>query len=156
MSVSGFQPLTKQLIKFTIIGILAVLVDLVFYYILLHVYPEKLFGYISNEVSAKTTSFLIGMNVTYYLNKSWTWRKNDRSASRMIRFYFLYGISLLLNVATNSFLLYILYNRIVFAGLPLKYGIAFTGATLVSAVLNFAGQKFWIFTEPPVEVTVEG
>jgi len=29
--------------------------------------------------------------------------------------------------------------------LPNKYLIAFLGATCVSALINFAGQKFWVF-----------
>ena len=151
MNILRCSPLSEQISKFTIIGILAVLVDLTFYYIFLHIYPEWLFGLFSNEVMAKASSFLIGMNVTYYFNKSWTWKRTDRSAGRIMRFYFLYGFSLLLNVITNSSVLYVLYHWKGFSVMPYKYFIAFLSATFASAALNFAGQKFWIFGLEPEE-----
>lgn len=139
------KPLKKQLIKFTLIGILAVLVDLTCYYIFLQILPENVLNTISNEAFAKTLSFLCGLSVTYSLNKLWTWKKKDRSKKRLIKFGVLYAFSLLLNVFTNSTLLYMLHEYKDLLNLPYKYFIAFVGATGVSAVFNFLGQKFWVF-----------
>ena len=139
------HPLKKQLIKFTLIGVLAVLVDLACYYFFLQILPEHFLRTISNEAFAKTLSFLCGLSVTYSLNKLWTWKKKDRSKKRLIKFGILYAFSLLLNVFTNSTILYILKENEVFEILPYKYFIAFIGATAVSAVFNFLGQKFWVF-----------
>lgn len=139
------SPLKKQLIKFTIIGIFAVIVDLICYYVLLQLLPEKVFSAISNEAFAKTISFLCGLNVTYIFNKSWTWKNNHKSNKRFVKFIILYSFSLILNVFMNSFLLKILHKNAGFSMIPYKYFLAFFGATLVSASFNFIGQKTWVF-----------
>jgi len=62
---TSISPLKKQLIKFTLIGVLAVMVDLTCYYILLNIFPENwTFGF-HIEDFAKAISFLCGMSVTY-------------------------------------------------------------------------------------------
>ena len=124
---------------------LAVLVDLTAYYIFLNVLPAKVLSFISNEALSKTASFLCGMTVTYTLNKLWTWKQRDRSNARLVKFAVLYGVSLFLNVFTNSTLLYLLNEYKNILDLPFKYLIAFVGATGMSAVVNFVGQKFWVF-----------
>ncbi len=138
-------PLKKQLVKFTLIGLLAVSVDLLCYFILLNIFPEKMFQAIGNEAVSKSISFVCGMTVTYFLNKFWTWKKKDRSHKRMVKFVLLYGIALLINVGTNSALLYILHQYRNFVDLPFKYLIAFVGASGLSASVSFMGQKFWVF-----------
>ncbi|MBE0422743.1 MAG: GtrA family protein [Lutibacter sp.] len=145
MKLKEISPLKKQLVKFTLIGLLAVSVDLLCYFILLNTLPEKLFQAVGNEAFSKSISFLCGMTVTYFLNKFWTWKKKDRSHKRMVKFVFLYGIALLINVGTNSALLYILHQYRNFVDLPFKYLIAFVGASGLSASFSFMGQKFWVF-----------
>jgi len=139
------SPLQKQMIKFTLIGILAVVVDLICYYILLNLLPEKLLTIISNEAFAKAISFICGMTVTYTLNKFWTWKQNNHSRKRIVKFALLYGLSLIINVVVNSVLLFVLHEYESLFDLPYKYFIAFVGATGVSASINFIGQKFWVF-----------
>jgi putative flippase GtrA len=141
----NIHPLKKELIKFTLIGILAVLVDMAVYYSLLNLLPENALGIVGNEPLAKTISFLCGMVVTYSLNKLWTWKQRDRSNKRLAKFAALYGVSLFLNVFTNSATLYILEAYKDIYDVPYKYFIAFIAATGISAVVNFLGQKFWVF-----------
>ena len=143
--MQNIHPVKKELIKFTLIGILAVLVDLSVYYVLLNVLPEDVLQFASNEAISKTISFLCGMVVTYSLNKLWTWKQRDRSNKRLVKFTVLYGVSLFLNVFTNSTLLYILEHNQDIYDVPYKYFLAFVGATGMSAVVNFVGQKFWVF-----------
>jgi putative flippase GtrA len=145
MKLKEISPLKKQLVKFTLIGLLAVSVDLLCYFILLNTLPEKLFQAVGNEALSKSISFICGMTVTYFLNKFWTWKKKDRSHKRMVKFVVLYGIALLINVGTNSALLYILHQYRNFVDLPFKYLIAFVGASGLSASFSFMGQKFWVF-----------
>lgn len=135
----------KQIIKFGFIGFLAVFVDMAIYYVLLNSFPESFKEMIAPEVVSKTISFMCGTFVTYNLNKLWTWRRRDKSNSRFAKFMLLYGTSMLVNVATNTFLLFVLHNYSHIIDLPNKYLIAFVGATGMSAVLNFAGQKVWVF-----------
>ena len=139
------SPVRKQVIKFTLIGILAVLVDLACYYTFLNIFPEKMFTWLSNEVWAKTLSFLCGMTVTYSFNKLWTWKQNDRSNKRMAKFGILYSLSLLMNVAVNTGMLFLLFKMDFLEWVPFKYLVAFITATGISAILNFFGQKAWVF-----------
>lgn len=90
-------------------------------------------------------SFLCGMTFLYFLNKFWTWKKKDRSKRRVAKFALIYGISLLLNVTVNAHLIFLLHNYKNLIDLANKYLVAFIGAPGVSALLNFAGQKFWVF-----------
>ena len=135
----------KQLIKFTLIGIFSVIIDLIFYYTFLNILPETSFFFITKEEISKAMSFLCGMTFSYFLNKFWTWKKKDRSKRRVTKFALIYGISLLINVTVNAHLIFLLHNYKNLIDLPNKYLIAFIGATGVSALLNFAGQKFWLF-----------
>lgn len=149
------SPLKKQLVKFTLIGLLAVSVDLLFYFILLNILPEKMFHAIGNEAVSKSISFVCGMTVTYFLNKFWTWKKKDRSQKRLVKFGLLYGIALLINVGTNSGLLYVLHQYRNLLDLPYKYFIAFVGASGLSAAVSFMGQKFWVFKDGiPKKLTI--
>lgn len=148
--LQDISPLKKQLIKFTIIGLLAVFVDLTCYYIFLNTLPKDFctgsFGLtISNEALAKAMSFICGMGVTYTFNKYWTWKQTEPSRKRVVKFGILYTCSLLINVSINSLVLYILHNYDFFANFPFKYLIAFVAATGVSTCVNFIGQKFWVF-----------
>ncbi len=135
------------------IGMLAVIVDLIAYYTLLHSLPERLPLSIGVEAFAKGLSFICGMTVTYTLNKFWTWKKKDRSHKRIAKFALLYGASLLINVGVNSLLLFAMHHYQSYMDLPHKYIIAFIAATGVSACVNFIGQKFWVFRSPhPIPV----
>ncbi len=143
--IKEVSPLKKQLVKFTLIGLLAVSVDLLCYFILLNLLPAKPFQIIGNEAIAKSISFMCGMTVTYFFNKYWTWKKKDRSGKRVVKFAVLYGIALLINVGSNSALLYVLHQYRNLVDLPFKYFIAFVGASGLSASVSFMGQKFWVF-----------
>jgi len=139
----------KQLTKFAFIGGLAVLTDLGAYWVFLNSLPENaLPGTLGNETLSKTLSFLCGLMVTYHLNKRWTWRRNDRSHKRLVKFMLTYGASLVLNVGINAGLLHVLHGNALFVDLSHKYLLAFMGATGTCATFNFLGQKFWIFKAP--------
>ena len=51
----------KQLIKFTLIGIFSVIIDLIFYYTFLNILPETSFFFITKEEISKAMSFLCGL-----------------------------------------------------------------------------------------------
>lgn len=152
--VNQLPDLQKQLIKFFMIGVLATLVDLMFYWVFLQAIPSFTLDFDlvganfqpNHEDLSKSMSFIIGSLVTYNLNKFWTWKQNDRNNKRFIKFYTLYGFSLLLNVFANKFGLYALHNYDIFEAIPIKYFFAFGFATGTSAVFNFTGQKLWVFS----------
>ncbi len=118
--------LKKELKRFLIAGFSAVGTDLVTYYILLN--------FLSHDV-AKAISFLFGTIVAFVINKYWTFEKHDKSYKEVVQFTILYTITLGANVVTNKFVLE-QTDSILFA---------FLVATGVSTVLNFLGQKFWVF-----------
>lgn len=116
----------KELKRFLVAGVSAVSTDLVTYYILLN--------FFSTGVS-KGISFFLGTVVAYVINKYWTFEKHEKSFREVIQFGILYGCTLGVNVLTNKIVLD--YTSVVF--------LAFLVATGVSTVLNFTGQKFWVF-----------
>jgi putative flippase GtrA len=116
----------KELKRFLVAGISAVGTDLVTYYILLN--------FLSHDV-AKAMSFLLGTVVAFIINKYWTFEKHEKSYKEMMKFGILYSLTLGANVMTNNIVLE--YTSLIF--------LAFLVATGVSTVLNFIGQKFWVF-----------
>jgi putative flippase GtrA len=69
------------------------------------------------------------------INKYWTFEKHETSCKEMIQFGMLYSLTLGANVMINKMILG--YTSLVF--------LAFLVATGVSTVLNFIGQKWWVF-----------
>jgi putative flippase GtrA len=116
----------RELNKFLFAGLAAVGTDLLVYYLLLNL--------LSTEVS-KGISFIIGSVVAFVINKYWTFKKPKKSYKEMIRFGVLYLTTLGLNVMTNKIVLD--YSDIVL--------VSFIVATGISTILNFVGQKWWVF-----------
>lgn len=116
----------KQLLKFVVSGVIAVGVDFGVYYLLNN--------YMDQNVS-KGISFLTGSMVAYLMNKFWTFDTKEFSGIQLFRFFFLYATTLAINVMVNKGVLS-LFNSVLFG---------FLCATGASTVLNFLGQKFWVF-----------
>ena len=116
----------KELKRFLVAGLSAVGTDLVMYYILLNFMPHDI---------SKAVSFLLGTVVAFVINKYWTFEKHEKSYKEMLKFGILYSLTLGTNVMTNKMILE--YTSLVF--------LAFLVATGVSTVLNFIGQKCWVF-----------
>jgi len=116
----------KELKRFLLAGLSAVVTDLATYYILLNFIPHDI---------AKAISFLLGTILAFIINKYWTFEKYQKSYKEMMKFGILYSLTLGANVMTNNIVLE--YTSLVF--------LAFLVATGVSTVLNFIGQKWWVF-----------
>lgn len=119
--------LKKQIKMFLVAGFSAVATDMSVYYLL--------FTFLDHS-SAKAISFISGTVVAYILNKYLTFEQKRKSYSEMLRFGILYVTTLGVNVAVNKVSLILLSGWIF---------IAFLLATGTSTVLNFLGQKFWVF-----------
>ena len=116
----------KELKRFLVAGLSAVGTDMIAYYILLN--------FLSYDF-AKTISFLLGTVVAFVINKYWTFEKHEKSYREILQFGLLYTVTLGANVMTNNAVLE--YTNVVF--------LAFFIATGASTVLNFIGQKWWVF-----------
>ena len=116
----------KELLRFLIAGFSAVGTDMVTYYLLLKILDPDL---------SKGISFLLGTIVAFFINKYWTFERTEKSMGEVIKFGVLYGLTFWANVLTNKLILD--QTQIVI--------VAFIIATGVSTVLNFVGQKWWVF-----------
>jgi len=115
----------RQINCFIVSGCTAVTTDLASYQLLLTICPVGV---------AKGISFLCGTLIAYLLNKYWTFQRDTRSWPELVCFLMLYTGTLCLNVTIHHLSLQYL------PGL-----IAFLAATATSTVVNFLGQKFWVF-----------
>jgi len=118
--------LKKEVKRFLVAGFSAVGTDLITYYILLN--------FLHHDI-AKAVSFLLGTIVAFVVNKYWTFEKHEKSYKEIFQFGVLYATTLGANVLINRFVLDT--SEMVF--------LAFLIATGVSTVLNFTGQKWWVF-----------
>lgn len=116
----------KELKRFLVAGLCAVGTDLGMYYLLLNFLPTEI---------SKAISFIIGTIIAYVINKYWTFEKHKKSYKEIIFFGILYSLTLGVNVMTNEIVLD--NTRFVI--------LAFLVATGFSTILNFIGQKFWVF-----------
>ncbi len=121
--------LNRQALIFLFVGGCSVAVDYTSYSIL-----SKL-G-IDINIS-KGLGFLIGTFFAYFANKKITF--NYSGPQRFFKFIAVYGISLILNIGINSASLALLPEIIA------STSMAFILATLVSAIFNFLGMKYFTF-----------
>ena len=117
----------KEISRFLVVGFSAVACDFLVYYLLIN---------FLNHTPAKAISFLSGTALAYVFNKYWTFEKKEKSHKEMLRFLVLYLSTFVVNVAINQGVLNILAGYVFFA---------FLCATGTSTVLNFIGQKWWVF-----------
>jgi putative flippase GtrA len=123
--------------RFLLVGFTTVGVDLVVYLILvatgLH-HPV-----------AKGISFATGTVFAYFANRSYTFRSHV-SGWAFVRFCCVYVITFLLNVGVNQLMLELMdWAGVIY--------LAFVIATGISAVLNFLGMRFFVFTDVASERT---
>ena len=119
-----------QLFKFLIVGGLAVLLDAIFYWILLYVFNL-------DAAISKRISFIIGALWAYIGNKYFTFSANTHLINDGWKFALVYLLSFVINSITHDVYLQIHEN----------YLIAFIAATGLSAATNFIGQKLFVFHE---------
>lgn len=152
--------------KFGIVGGLSFLVDLSVYYATGVFLPSYL---------AKALGIVVATGVNYKLNSLWTWgvkkgeNVGDKKQSVLRNYLLLYAMSGSLNVLTNELMLtllpdWILQLNVVFpshaTGEALKNTLldskelfsvkvdklfAVLVATIVGMMVNFVGQKLWVF-----------
>ena len=122
----------KEVIIFLIVGLITVLIDFFFYQFFLN---QLL---IALDYS-KTLGFICGTIFSYIANRFWTFGHNFNKINSLWRFLIIYLVSLLLNVKINSYLIFILGDRLF------NFEISFLIATAISALTNFLGMKFFVF-----------
>jgi putative flippase GtrA len=125
----------KQMGRYICGGICATLTDLITYSLLLHhCWPSI----------AKGISFVAASCVAYVIQKFWTFKQQKHSWAEMARFGSVYGVSLLANVTINKLVISISHSVITELA-NYQYQLGWLCATGTSVVLNYVGQKFWVF-----------
>lgn len=120
---------SKEIFRFCIGGGTAVLVDYVVYNLLLLMNMDR-------EIS-KIISFICGAGVGFIINKIWTFEKKKFSSKEIWKYIILYTITALVNMIVNQFVIETFHINL----------LGFFCATGLSTILNFIGQKFFVFTE---------
>lgn len=118
---------TKELLRFLVGGGSAVITDYIIYKLLL---LENL-----DTSVAKLISFICGSIVGFIINKLWTFESKRFSKEEIFKYIGLYTITAIANGWINNIVLYLFAIQ----------GFAFLCATGVSTILNFLGQKFFVF-----------
>lgn len=103
-----------------------------------------LFGLAVPPSIAKAISFISGTVLAFFLNKFWTFKKPKRSHMEVMKFICLYASTLGANILVNRIVLDHAVS-IVPALEPYVVQFAFMSATGTSTVLNYLGQKYWVF-----------
>jgi putative flippase GtrA len=120
--------LNRELVRYFLAGISAVIVDLAVYLVLIH--------YTTTDPStAKKYSFIAGGIWAFFINKFFTFRKHAVKLKEPFLFILVYLIGFLLNS--------VIHNAVLAStGITL---LSFICATFVSVVWNYAGQKWIVF-----------
>ena len=126
--------LKKEVFGYIISGILATGSDYLVYNTIIH--------FSNIYVIAKAISFFMGTVIAFFYNKYITFKVPYHSKSEIIKFFSLYITSMLVNVSINRFAIWGLNG--IFA-LKISINLAFLFATIITVVINFLGQKFWVF-----------
>lgn len=116
----------KEIIRFIIVGCGAVLTDFVMYS-----FSLKLFS----MSYSKVISFVCGSLVAFIANKLWTFEQKENKTIEIVKFSLLYSVSLMFNTTTNKLIFDYSGDKLV----------AFIFATGLSTLINFIGQKNWVF-----------
>jgi len=119
----------KELLRFLIGGGSAVIIDFMMYKVLLYV------G-INMSVS-KVVSYISGAVVGFIINKLWTFESKFFSKAEIVKYVLLYMISAGANTGVNKLIMVFTHVQVP----------AFLCATGVSTILNFLGQKFFVFVK---------
>jgi len=159
---------TKEVTKFTISGVIAVLADFSVYYGLGVIFTGlegDIVGPIHGNDIFKACGFLGGTFVTYNLNKFWTWRQNDKNNSRLRNFILLYAIAFVINISVNRGSIQFLPDNemalitqkasgdvVQWFAFKTDKLFAFLLATIASASVSFTGQKLWVFKKEDDEL----
>lgn len=122
--------LKMELIKYLFTGGGAVLIDFFVYELL-----TVLMGW--NPSISKGTSYIAGALFAFTLNKFWTFESDAPIRRAFVKFSVLYTLTFSANVGIHALFIWLLSLEL----------FAFAIATFTSIVLNYIGQKFWVFKE---------
>jgi putative flippase GtrA len=123
----NFKLILNQLLSYSKVGFISLIVDASIYIILSEVF-------LITKSLSKIISFIVGSINSFLGNKIFTFRIKSFNYKEPIKFILLYSMSLTANSSIHDFFLNI------FNGFW-----PFVIASTVSVIINFSGQKLWVF-----------
>jgi putative flippase GtrA len=114
------------LLRFTVTGLLAMLIDYGVYVILFQ--PAGI-------VISKSVSFVVATLFTFLMNKFWTFEKKKWLLNEILKYVAFYAVSMVLNTVINKGVFELTHLKVP----------AFLSATAFCAVFNFAGLRLFVF-----------
>ena len=101
------------------------------------------FYLLHDVVISKCLGFVAGSVIAYLGNKFFTFTKGEFTVWEIIKFSVLYCNTLLINVFINKCVFEFLLQH----GFINSYALigGFVLATIAHTIINFIGQKFWVF-----------
>ncbi len=119
--------LSNDIFRFLTVGGCSTLIDFLVYMVLSMHLPIM----IAKSVSMGSVSI-----VSYFLNKSWTFKRGKKGkANYLIKYYGTYAINVSINLGINYFVY-------LWTGYKI---LSFVMATVFAMVINFLLQKFFVF-----------
>jgi putative flippase GtrA len=125
--------LTKEFLKFAIVGLINTVIHLIVLFILTEFFS---IWYVLSSLIA----FLVAVTNSFIMNTLWTFRKNIKHKTVMKYWKFF-----IVSVITALFNLFFLYIFTEFVGL--WYMLSQFIAIVLTLMMNFIGNKFWTFKE---------
>ena len=124
--------LSYEVIRFLLVGLTTVCIDLICYLILIFYNFEIFFS--------KGVSFILGSLFAFFANRSFTFKNSRKGFDMFFLFFILYLLTLVANVWTNEIVLDQINQT--------NYSLiaSFIIATIFSASLNFLGMKYIVFS----------
>lgn len=115
----------KEGLKYLSVGMGAVGIDFISYMLMTGINPSI----------AKAISYILGACFSFLANKYWTFQSKHEVHREVWKFAILYFLTFTSNVGIHAALLSLGAHKLV----------GFTFATGFSIVVNYVGQKFWVF-----------
>ena len=112
--------------KWATIGLFALYCDYSIYNFLLTLIDMDL---------AKGASTFVGVNISFHLNRVWTFKSKARYFDDLKRYIALYTLTIAVNVYTNKVAYMILED----------INAAYFIALFISVTIGFFGQRLWVF-----------
>ena len=116
----------RELLRFLVGGGSGVCVDLS--------YKALMMAGLGRSIS-KGSSFILGSIVGFIINKYWTFESKRCFKGEVLRYIILYSGTAVINTAVNKTVMMIVPAEL----------LGFLCATGVSTILNFLGQKYFVF-----------
>jgi putative flippase GtrA len=121
--------MSKQSIRFIIVGILNTVIGFLVYYFCLKVL------YI-NYLESLLISHIVGVLHSYIWNSKWTFNADKINISSLFKFSSVYALTFLIN-------LIVLFIFVNFIGISKLIGQIF--ALFITTIISYVGHKFWSF-----------